>query len=55
MPKFTHDPALCPAGSECTDAPAAHNAAYKNIVNDVADRPDATRAHVIAALGVAQR
>ncbi len=54
MPKITDDAGnvLVPAGSSCTDNTTcgATNAAYKNIVNDIAIDPTNAR-HVIAALG----
>lgn len=54
MPKITDDAGnvLVPAGSSCTDNTTcgATNAAYKNIVNDIAVDPT-DRSHVIAALG----
>lgn len=54
MPKITDDAGnvLVPAGSKCTDNPScgATNAAYKNIVNDIAVDPTDPQ-HVIAALG----
>lgn len=54
MPKITDDAGnvLVPAGSSCTDNTTcgATNAAYKNIVNDIAIDPTNGR-HVIAALG----
>ena len=54
MPKITDDAGkvIVPAGSQCTDNTScgATNAAYKNIVNDIAIDPTNPR-HVIAALG----
>ncbi len=54
MPKITDDAGkvIVPAGSKCTDNTScgATNAAYKNIVNDIAIDPTNPR-HVIAALG----
>jgi hypothetical protein len=54
MPRITDDAnnVLVPAGANCTDTVAcgATNAAYKNIVNDIAVDPKNSQ-HVIAALG----
>jgi len=54
MPKITDDNGnvLVPAGSKCTDNTScgATNAAYKNIVNDIAVDPK-NASHVIAAIG----
>jgi hypothetical protein len=54
MPKITDDAGkvIVPAGSKCTDSTScgATNAAYKNIVNDIAVDPTNAK-HVIAALG----
>ncbi len=54
MPRITDDAGnvLVPAGAQCTDNTScgATNAAYKNIVNDIAVDPTNAR-HLIAALG----